>query len=110
MVTVVLDIFEEDRACFGVLRRALPRQYWQEWDTDAYDKQCLSKIERRSYPTYATTDGLCLRFVNPLDGSYPDPSCEVNDPWIRPCEEVPGCCDLGKPRDYPTCFPSTYEP
>ncbi len=110
-VPVVLEIWEDDRSCYGVSTKDLPEQYWSGWNTNDAYTACLLDIERRVYPTYATTDGLCLRFTNSLKSSDPTyADCIVDDPWIRPCEEVAGCCDRGDNRDYYTCFPSEYEP
>jgi hypothetical protein len=89
-VPVHLSIWEEDRQCYGTTVRDLPEASWHGWDTESPYGQCYL-TSRRYYPTYATSDGLCLRFANPLQGWLDE--CDVDDPWIRPCEEVSGCCD-----------------
>jgi hypothetical protein len=40
-VAVTLKIWEEDRACFGVLHRDLPEQYWSGWNRNDADSVCL---------------------------------------------------------------------
>ena len=111
-VPVLLKIFEEDRACFGLLEKELTERYWAGWSQEEPYSDCTADIGRRDYPMYATTDGLCLRFTNSLQStSETFAECVVDDPWIRPCEEVAGCCNKGDNRDFVTCYPnSAYEP
>jgi hypothetical protein len=105
-VPVYMTIWEEDRSCFGATVWDLPEKYWAGWET-GLNGPCEASY-RPNKPTYATTDGLCLEFVNPLQG-YLD-ECDVDDPWIRPCEEVPGCCAKGHV-SYPPCHPDgEYQP
>jgi hypothetical protein len=59
-VAVVLAIWEDDRSCYGVSTMDLPERYWSEWYWEKPYSVCRTDIGRRSYPTYATTDGLCL--------------------------------------------------
>ena len=106
---VRFEVFEADRDCFGIADWEVSVDYWSGWSFEGYSSCTQSTAPRRALPTYATTDGQCLRFPNPLQGYLPE--CDVDDPWIRPCEEVAGCCDLGDKGDYPTCSPDyTYQP
>jgi hypothetical protein len=106
-VPVRLSIWEEDRSCFGIAVCDLPEKYWAGWENDLIESPCGWSY-RVDKPTYATTNGLCLEFVNPLQGWMAE--CDVDDPWIRPCEEVPGCCAKGD-LSYPHCYPERdYQP
>ena len=109
VVTVGLQIFEEDRQCFGVLFVDLQASFWSEWDSDYGGTTCYTREDggapHRRYPV-STTDGLCLWFFNPLEGE-----CSVEDPWIRPCEELEGCCERDSIRNWSHCSPDIeYQP
>jgi len=101
-VPVLMTIFEEDRQCFGQAIWEVPEEYWAGWDDTVVDTPCGAVFKTRS--TYSTTDGYCLKFANPLQGF--DDVCDVDDPWIRPCSELPGCCE----RAFDPCSPIEYEP
>jgi hypothetical protein len=102
-VPVLMTIYEEDRQCFGQAVWELPEEYWAQWSYSDPYTQCEGLF--KTPLSYSTTDGHCLKFANPLQG-FLDGLCDVDDPWIRPCSALPGCCE----RDLYGCSPLDYEP
>ena len=105
---VLYEVWETDRVCWALRELDRPAEYWEDW----FDQGCDVSLDGSGSSTYdsssadfpqplADADGLCARL------SVPD-GCEIADPFILACEEVPGCCEMDVAG--PRCFPNEWEP
>ena len=115
MVEVKFAIWEEDRQCWGVTTWEKPASHWAAWDD--LTTTCLSASDG-IWSTYATSDGLCIGKRGYYLNNEPSKAhCDVDDPWLRDCSEVAGCCafndtvvDTGGTNPITLCDPIEYQP
>jgi len=118
-VTVLDDFWNEAGSCWTQREIQRPASLWVEgWylndgSDDCYvhpdlELYCYDEESgtydftncQGSYDVFASQDGLCTRWIaDEANG----PECPITDPWVRPCTEVEGCCDLNRAHEAPFC-------
>lgn len=98
--TVRYWVWEDDRECWAFRDVERPAEYWDAW----YAKGCEDVVDTVFKDPFADADGLCVAWR----GAYGE--CKILDPFILPCEAVPGCCDEERAAYGVSCFPEEWEP
>ena len=96
LVEIQLVAWDPVDACWASGRWSRPAELWSDWV-----EYCQENNENARQRPYATGDGWCvLEWAEGFTGD-----CAVDDPWLQPCDAVPGCCDAPEYRGGPLCFP-----
>jgi hypothetical protein len=111
MMTVRYEVWEDDRQCWAFRDIDRPAEYWDVWYNvvGCYDipDAGTASGDTGGSAVFATAladgDGLCAALAIPYD------DCVILDPFLLPCDAVPGCCDLDAAHG-PRCFPNYWEP
>lgn len=106
MMTVRYELWDEDRQCWALRELERPERYWSTF----YANNCTAELEGgytnfERFTPLADFEAHCTRFID-IDGA-----CTLHDPFIVPCEAVPGCCDAVRAEYARRCSsPYTWEP
>ena len=101
-------VWESDRECWATRALERPIEYWEAYFGAGCQTADFPGPPYVDFDAYADEEGHCLT----IHQGFGIPECELLDPFIRPCSEVPGCCDEARADDYfgQNCVPSAWEP
>jgi hypothetical protein len=88
-VELTYRAYQVDDRCWAIETADRPAELWQD-----YLDFCHGGGGENDEAVFVSTvDGTCIVLYE-LDSGKD--TCMVDDPdWLRPCEDVPGCCDHG---------------
>ena len=96
---VQFRVWNDEGQCYTSEVIARPAEHWPiGWEFDVGDCLLVYHTYYETKTNYGTADGTCVQLPKPVDGGVNpsadwDEVCGVTDPWLLPCDAVPGCCD-----------------
>jgi hypothetical protein len=87
------NIWNDAGACWEWVELEVSAEHWQPWE----ESGCGTVAGNPPEEAFGTSDGQCIA----IRGGFRE-GCEMEDPWVLDCSEVPGCCDAeNETRDCP---------